>query len=583
MNALARWSVAIWLAVPSMVLAQGMPTETPIAKRTLTTVTASKQLVATANPYATQAGLDILRAGGSAVDAAITVQLVLSLVEPQSSGIGGGGFLLHHDGKSGAITSYDGRETAPASATEGLFLNADGKPLGMLEALPGGRTVGVPGALRLMEVAHRKHGKLAWKRLFKPAIKLANKGFVASPRLVSMTGNAARFISRFPQASALLLDSQGQPLAEGTRIRSKAYARLLQTLARRGADAYYTGPSAERIITAVTTSPVAPVSLTQEDLITYKVIEREPVCGTYRVWRICSMGPPSSGGLAVLMTLKMVERFDLKALGPDNPRSYHLIGQAMALAFADREVFVADPAFVAVPTAGMLDSAYLASRSALIDPARALVGIKSGQPPGAKQAVAHAGPDVPSTSHWVVADRDGNVVTNTGTVQGPFGAFLAVDGYFLNNELTDFSFVGEKDGVKVANRVEPGKRPRSSMSPTIVTDAQGNFVMALGSAGGSRIIAHVIKTLVASLDWGMDMQQAVNAPNFANGGNGLELEQGTHLEAMKPALEGLGNTVLLRSSVSGVQALRARRDGSGRLIAYEGAADPRREGIVLGD
>lgn len=572
-------------AQPAPAPAFAVPTEAPLAARELAAVGARTQIVSTANPHASAAGLEILRAGGSAVDAAIAVQLVLSLVEPQSSGIGGGGFLLALDGKTGAITSYDGRESAPASAHERMFLGADGKPLGFLEALPGGRTVGVPGALRLMEAAHRKHGALPWKRLFEPAIRLAQDGFPASPRLISMTGTAARFVGKFPDTAALFLDETGKPIAEGTLIRSKPYARFLRTLARKGADAYYTGKSAQRIVKAVTAAPVAPVPFTQADLAGYRVIERPPVCGSYRSYRLCSMGPPSSGGLAVLMTLGMLERFDLKALGPQSPLSYHLIGQAMALAFADRELYVADPAFVAVPVEGLLDPGYLASRSALIVADNAMAPPRAGVPPmtGRAAAASHQGPDVPSTSHWVIADRSGNVVTNTGTVQGPFGSFILVDGYLLNNELTDFSFLPEKDGMKVANRAEPGKRPRSSMAPTIVTDADGRFVMALGSAGGSRIIAHVIKTLIASLDWGMDMQAAISWPNVANSGPGLEIEQGTSLEAMKPALEALGNTVLVRSAVSGVQAVRVLRTESGAFAGYEGGADPRREGIVLGD
>lgn len=576
---------ALLALTPGVALAQFGPSETPIAPRTLSAVEAKRQMVAAANPHASAAGLEILRKGGSAADAAIAVQLVLSLVEPQSSGIGGGGFLMVMDGESGAITSYDGRETAPASIREDVFLGPDGKPLGMLEALAGGRTVGVPGALRLMEMTHRKHGRLPWKALFKPAIRLAEQGFPASPRLVNMITSAQSIIARFPAAAALYLDAQGKPVSEGTMIRSKPYARLLRTLARKGADAYYGGASATNIAEAVSRAPAAPVPFTTQDLAGYRAIERPPVCAGYRQYRLCSMGPPSSGGLAVLMTLKMLERFDLAALGPNNPQSYHLIGQAMALAFADRDLYVADPAFVAVPVEGMLDADYLASRSALISPSAALPSITPGKPPMRVQAamMPHSGPDVPSTSHWVVADAKGMIVSSTGTVQGPFGSFILLDGYFLNNELTDFSFVPVKDGAPVANRAEPGKRPRSSMSPTIVTDAQGRFVMALGSAGGSRIIAHVIKTLVASLDWGMDMQAAIGAPNFANVSGSLEIEQGTALEQLVPGLEALGNTVAKRAAVSGVQGIRVLRGADGGFAGYQGGVDPRREGVALGD
>ncbi|HEY4548182.1 MAG TPA: gamma-glutamyltransferase [Pedomonas sp.] len=546
---------------------------------------AERHMVAAANPHASAAGLEILRAGGSAVDAAIAMQLVLSLVEPQSSGVGGGGFLLTHDAKAGRTTSYDGRESAPQSATPALFLGADGKPLPFAQAFTGGRVVGIPGTFRLMELAHRQHGKLKWAALFQPAIRLAEQGFAISPRMFSMLESAAPVARDFPEVQRAYFGSDGKPLPVGTVLKTPDYAALLKDIAARGADAYYTGKPAERAIKAITQSPKAPVEVTKADFANYKAIEREAVCGTYRAYKICGMGPPSSAATTLIATLKMLERFDLKALGPKSPEAIHLIAEATALAYADRGHYLADPAYVQVPVKGLIDNAYLAERAKLIDPRRATNRYPVGTPPMETKAAfaPHAGPHIPSTTHFVAVDANGNAASWTASVQAPFGSFLMVDGYLLNNELTDFSFVPEANGQPVANRAEAGKRPRSSMAPTLVFDGEGRLVLAVGSAGGSRIITHVLKTVIANLDWGMDIQKAISFPNFhKDDGGTLEIERGSALEALRPQLEAMGHMVALRPTVSGLQGIQLVRDASGKATLL-GGADPRREGVALGD
>lgn len=548
-------------------------------------VRAERHIAVAANPHASAAGLEMLRAGGSAVDAAIAMQLVLSLVEPQSSGVGGGGFLLTHDARTGTTTSYDGRESAPASATPALFLGADGKPLPFAQAFTGGRVVGIPGTFRLMELAHQKHGSLKWAALFQPAIRLASQGFAISPRMFSMLQSAAPLAPDFPDLHRAYFGADGAPLPVGTVLKTPEYAALLREIAARGADAYYTGKPADRAIAAITQAPKAPVEVTKADFANYRAIEREAVCGTYRAYKICGMGPPSSAATTLIATLKMLEGHDLKALGPQSPDAIHLIAEATALAYADRGHYVADPAYVQVPVDGLIDSAYLAERAKLIDPARATNRYPVGTPPQASQSALapHAGPHIPSTTHFVAVDEAGNAATWTASIQAPFGSFLMADGYILNNELTDFSFVPEANGHPVVNRAEAGKRPRSSMAPTLVFDAEGRLVLAVGSAGGSRIITHVLKTVIATLDWGMDIQQAISSPNFHkdNGGT-LEIERGSALEALRPRLEAMGHKVVARPTVSGLQGVQIVRDAAGKPTLL-GGADPRREGVALGD
>jgi gamma-glutamyltranspeptidase / glutathione hydrolase len=545
---------------------------------------ATQQMVAAAHPLAAAAGKKILDAGGSAMDAVIAMQLVLTLVEPQSSGIGGGGFVLSYNARTKETTSYDGRETAPAAASATLFVGSDGKSLPMIEAYQGGRSVGVPGMVALMARSHKSQGRLAWKKLFAPAIGIARDGFAVSPRLHNMIDNAQSLIEKFPAAKATFIGRDGKALANGVRYKSPAYAAILRKIAANGAVDFYHGDNAAAIVAAVKNSAVSPATLTLQDLRDYKVMERAPLCGLYHTYKICSMGPPSSGAVAILQSLKLLEAHDLKKMGPQSADAIHLIAESLAIAFADRDVYLADPGFFDVPLAGLLDQSYLASRAALLDLAKAGGPYVAGNPSTQnKSALApNFNIDVPSTSHMVAADKYGNVASWTGTVQAPFGSFLQVNGYMLNNELTDFAFLPERDGKAVANKVEPGKRPRSSMSPTLVFDAQGRVVMALGSAGGSRIIAHVLKTIIAHVDWGLDIQQAIDYPNFFKSVQGLEIEPGMVATAIRPQLETKGHKVNERANVSGLSGITISYQSTGTRT-LQGGADSRREGIALGD
>ena len=532
-------------------------------------------VVSSADPRATEAGREMLRAGGGAADAALAMMLALTVVEPQSSGIGGGGFLVHHDGQTGAIATVDGREKAPAAATPARFLGPDGKPLPFREAFAGGRSVGVPGNVRLMASAHRKWGKLPWERLFAPAIRLAEGGYQVTPPLAAATANVRSLWGDFP-ATAALYAPAGQPLAVGATIRIPALAKLLREVAAKGADAFYAGDNA-RAIVAAATGARAPSDLTLADLAAYQAKDRPAVCGAYRGYRVCGMGPPSSGATTVLGILGLLERFDLKALGPTSPVAWHLIGEAMQLAYADREKYLADADFVAIPLAGLIDPAYLRDRSRLIAPDGALPRYDAGTPPGAQPRTAAQSREVPGTTHFVAIDRDGDVVSMTSTVEGPFGSQILANGFVLNNELTDFTFAPERDGAPVANRVEPGKRPLSSMSPTIVYAPDGKPVLALGSAGGKRIIMHVAKTLIGVLDFGLPIADAIALPNIYYDRAGLILEQGTPLGDMAPAVAALGQPARADTASSKVNALQRTDRG------WIGAADPRGIGTTLSE
>ncbi len=534
-------------------------------------------MVAAANPLAAAAGRDILRAGGSAVDAAIAVQLVLNLVEPQSSGIGGGAFLLHWDQAKRSLVSLDGRETAPAAATPDRFLRPDGKPMAFMEAVVGGRAVGVPGTVRLMEEAHRRWGRLPWPRLFEPAIRLAEEGFPVSPRLNGLLGKETALKSD-PRALAYFYESDGQPKAVGSLLKNPAFASTLRMIADRGADGFYSGEIAQDVIATLVGHPFSPGDMTLEDLKAYEVIERPPVCGTYRAYRICGMGPPSSGGIAVLQILGVLETQDLERMGPGADAA-HWMTEAGRLAFADRALYLGDPAFVSVPTRGLLDRNYIKSRAALVRADRSMGRATPGEPPGRRAFLAPAQDGIEfGTSHISVVDRDGNAVAMTTTIEDGFGARLMTKGGFLlNNELTDFNFVPTADGKPVANRVEPGKRPRSSMAPTIAFDAFDRLYAVLGSPGGSQIIGYVAKTLVGILDWKLDPQRAVDLGNFGSRNGPTELEAGTEAEAWKTALEAKGHEVRLMEMTSGIQVILVTPAG---LI---GGADSRREGVAIGD
>ncbi|MFN3748286.1 MAG: gamma-glutamyltransferase [Sphingorhabdus sp.] len=542
-------------------------TTTPISAQ-------SSGIASSADPRATEAGAEILAKGGSAADAAMAMMLALTVVEPQSSGIGGGGFLVHYDADGGKISTINGRETAPAAATPQRFTDANGKPIPFLQAFPGGKSVGVPGNIRLMAEAHRKWGKLKWAEIFKPAIRLADKGFVVNQTLESRLAMIQRLWPQFETARSIYW-VDGKPAKAGMRLRNPELAKTLKLIARKGPDAFYTGAIANSIVDTVNKSVVAPGDMTLADLAAYKAVEQNAVCAPYRVYVICGMAPPSSGATTVLQILGTLERFDMRAMGKDDPKSWFLIGQAMQLAYADREKYLGDASFVQVPVAGLIDKAYLAERSAMIDPAKARADYPAGNPPGAMPRTAAISGEVAGTTHFSAVDARGSIANMTSTIEGPFGSQLIAGGFFLNNELTDFTFAPEKDGAPVANRVEGGKRPLSSMAPTIVFNREGKPVLALGSAGGKRIIMHVTKTLIGVLDFGLPLKEAIALPNIYFGGGALLVEEKTNLASMARQLANFGQAVKpedLGSKVNGLQLV----DGK-----WTGAADPRSEGNVI--
>ncbi len=529
--------------------------------------------VSAPDPRAAAAGIEILKAGGTATDAAIAVMLALNVVEPQNSGLGGGSFMLHHDGASGTLASYDGRETAPAAATPEWFLDAQGNSLPFRQIGNGGRSAGVPGNLRMIALAHARHGTLPWAQLFAPAIRLAREGFTVSPRLHNGLSRYGRNMEAGPAAD--YFDAAGAALPIGSTFRNPRLAALLERIAKEGAESFYTGPLAEKIVTALNGAQISQSAMTLADLSGYEAKERPPVCGMYRAYRVCSMGPPSSGGITVLMILKQLERFDMKALGRASPVAWHLLAESERLAYADRDMYIGDPDFVDVPVAGLLDPAYLAQRSALISPQTTLSVIEPGKPAGAPERVRAPFKDDPGTSDLAVADAAGNVVQVTTTINGYFGSGVAVDGLFLNNEMPDFDVMPVKDGYSVANRVEGGKRPRSSMAPTIVYGPDGKVRLAIGAAGGATIICQVAKAIIGVVDWGLTAQEAIAMGLVYAPGKGGTIEQGTELEAMLPALQALGEE--LRIAPLGLKANAVEYvDGQ-----WRGAADPRSEGVGM--
>lgn len=534
-------------------------------------------MVVAAHPLASRAGADALAAGGTAADAMVAVQAVLGLVEPQSSGLGGGAFLVWHDAATGQTTTLDGRETAPLAATPRLFQDAEGAPLPFFEAVVGGRSVGTPGTPALMAEAHRRWGRADWSGLLEPAIRLAEDGFAVSPRLATLVAGDAERLAVHPDTAAYFLPG-GAPLVEGDTLRNPAYAATLRILAEQGANAFYTGPLAERIVAAVQGAAGNPGVLDMVDLAIYRVKERAPVCAPYRVWQVCGMGPPSSGALAVGQILGKLQGHDLAALGPDNPESWRLIGDASRMAFADRGRYVADSDFVPVPVQGMLDPAYLQGRAALLAGDDALPEVSAGTPEFDHTLLWADGETLeqPSTTHISIVDGYGNVLSMTSTIENAFGSRVMAGGFLLNNELTDFSFRSHADGVPIANRVEPGKRPRSSMAPTIVL-RDGAPVLAIGSPGGSSIIGYVAQALIAHLDWGMDVQEAVAMGHALNRFGVYDLEEGTTVEALAAPLQAMGYEVKIGAQTSGLHAIAIGPDG------LQGGADPRREGVALGE
>lgn len=539
-------------------------------------VEARDWMVSVANPLAAEVGARVLRAGGTAADAMVAVQAVLGLVEPQSSGLGGGAFLLWRDGTTGEITTLDGRETAPLAATPRLFQDEAGEPLQFYDAVVGGRSVGVPGTPALMEAAHERWGRADWAGLFDDAIALAEEGFAVSPRLSIMVAGDAMRLSRFGPTRDYFL-SDNSLLEVGERLRNPDYAETLRRLASEGAAAFYGGEIARDIVETVRGAQGNPGVMTETDLAIYRVKERAPVCVAYRAYEVCGMGPPSSGGLTVGQILGMLEPFDLAAMGPESPEAWRLIGDASRLAFADRGRYMADDDFVPVPIKGLIAKDYLERRAQLLRGDDALPEVEPGRP-----AFDHAlnladdeSIEFPSTSHISLTDRYGNVLSMTTTIENAFGSRLMVRGFLLNNELTDFSFRSHEDGVPVANRVEPGKRPRSSMAPTIVLK-DGAPVLILGSPGGSRIIGYVVKAIIAHLDWKMDVQQAVSLPNMVNRFGVFDVEAGLVSPRLTAELEAMGYEVSSRPMVSGLQAIAIGE-------TLRGGADPRREGIALGE
>ncbi|EHJ91907.1 gamma-glutamyltransferase [Vreelandella boliviensis] len=546
--------------------------------------------VAAANPLATDAGYQVLKAGGNAIDAAIAVQMVLNLVEPQSSGIGGGAFLMHYDGDE--VRAYDGRETAPQGINAELFMQ-DGEPLAFNEAVVSGLSVGVPGTLRMLEKAHAEHGALAWEALFTPAITLAEEGFAVSNRLhASLAGD--EFLRQAPLASQLYYDSEGEPIAVGETLKNPALAAVFRRVAEQGSAALHEGTVAEDIVERVQNHPERPGAMTLEDMSGYEAVNREPLCTPWQQWKVCGFPPPSSGHLTVMQILGMLDQQPLLEAPLDDGASssgwLHQFLEASRLAFADRGRYIADPDFVEAPGGDwslMLAPGYLEQRSVLIEDMSMGDSAEPGNP--GELAVSWASqPEQPEygTSHISIVDEEGNAVAMTTTIEQAFGSRIMSDGgtglsggFLLNNELTDFSFVPEVDGVPVANRVEPGKRPRSSMSPTLVFDQEsGELVASLGSPGGAAIIHYTARTLVALRDWGLSAQEALNLPHAITLGGDVYVEEGRFPEATIESLRERGHTVSERELTSGLQAIMRLNDGT-----LFGGADPRREGVVMGD
>ncbi|RSZ57174.1 gamma-glutamyltransferase [Massilia atriviolacea] len=547
---------------------------------------AKKFMVAAANPLAVDAGYRILRQGGSAIDAAIATQLMLTLVEPQSSGIGGGAFLLHYDGKN--VQAFDGRETAPAAADEHLFQNKDGTPVSRATGVVGGRSVGAPGVLRMLEMAHRQHGKLPWKSLFAPAIAMADKGFPVSQRLNGML-MFDKHLRKDPAAGAYFYDKAGTPWPVGHVLRNPALAATLREIAAGGADAFYQGRIAQEIAAKVAAHPTNPGLLTAADIAGYRPRLRVPVCSDYRAYTVCGMPPPSSGGIAVAQMLGMLETKDMRAYAPVDgvlgADAVHLFTEAGRLAYADRNRYAADTDFVPLPGRGipsLIDKTYLRQRAALIGD-KSMGTAQAGTPPGMEVAWGLDNAiETASTSHFVVVDGQGAGLSMTTTVEDAFGSRQMVGGFILNNQLTDFSFDSADASGPVANRVQAGKRPRSAMSPTVVFERQsGKLVLAVGSPGGPAIINYVAKTLVGTLDWGLNVQQAISLPNFGSRNGPTELESGRFSPAVQDALKARGHALRSYEMTSGLHGVQ-------RILIHGepwwfGGADPRREGVAKGD
>ena len=588
LSALALWIGGCSSEKPGLGKTSELPPAPEIAsgyRADMVPVHATRHMAAAANPLATAAGQQMLRKGGSAIDAAIAMQAVLTLVEPQASGIGGGAFIMYWDGHK--VQAFDGRETAPAGADKRMFLDAAGKPVAFTDAQIGGLSVGVPGVLRALQMAHEQHGKLPWNELFEPAIRLASEGFAVSARLHSQIV-ADKFIAQSPALAKYLLTEQGQPLPVGTVLKNPELARTLQAIADRGVEAFYQGAIAQAMVEQVNSHP-NPGSLSLADINGYRAKERHPVCGDYKQWRVCGMPPPSSGGVAVLQTLGILDALQRKSAALDlatmppvglqpSATAVHLMAEAERLAYADRALYLADSDFVPVNVKGLTDKKYLQSRATLIGD-KSMGRADAGTPPGINLALApDRSPLRISTSQIAAVDDQGGAISMTTSVESAFGSHVMSNGFILNNQLTDFSFIPDENGQPVANRIEPGKRPRSSMAPTLVFDRKsGELVATVGSPGGSQIIEYVNKAVVGLLDWKLNPQDAIGLPNFGSRNVATEVEAGRVSPALVQALKDRGHEVSAIEMTSGTQIII--RDKTG----WAAGADPRREGTALGD
>ncbi|MFY0595008.1 MAG: gamma-glutamyltransferase [Cognatishimia sp.] len=573
MRYFASVAMCLALALPAYAQEAQQPEETTAVAQN-TSVIAKNYMVSAANPHAAVVAREVLAKGGSAADAAVAVQMMLNLVEPQSSGIGGGAFLLYWDASEQKLLTLDGREKAPMAATPDYWLGDDGAPIGWWDAVVGGRSVGVPGTLKLLEDMHKAHGQMPWGDLLAPTIEMAESGFEISPRMAaSIAGAQKRKLDLFEPTRSYFFNADGTPKEAGTVLTNPEFANTLRLIAESGAEPFYNGQIGADLV-AATRTDINPGILTEEDLAAYEVIERDPVCADYRGYEVCGMGPPTSGGLTVGQILGMLEHHDLGS--KPNAEAWHLYAEAAKLAYADRGLYMADSDFVKMPE-GLLNKGYLKERAGLIDAAASMGKAEAGNPPW--QDAQLRSPDTqlerPGTSHFVIVDAAGDMVSMTTTIETGFGSRVMSGGFLLNNELTDFSRAPEKDGKLIANRVEAGKRPRSSMSPTIVLK-DGQPVLLIGSPGGSRIINYVAKSLVAIIDWNMDPQDAINLGHVVNRNGATDLEEGSDATQYQAALEAFGHEVKVRNLNSGLHAIQIK---DGLLI---GAADPRREGVALG-
>ncbi len=533
-------------------------------------------MVVAANPYASWAGKNIIENGGNAIDAAVAIQAMLTLVEPQSSGVGGGAFMLYWDNETKTLHTFDGREMAPAGVNAYWFME-HGQPMKWIDAVVGGKSVGVPGVMKALETAHTKYGELEWKALFADAIATSEEGFKVSKRLEKLVTMAEQYhkgMKAFPSTATYFCPA-GKPLKAGTTKKNPLLGKTLRNIAEQGTDYMYKGDLATKIAKAVQTANINPGVLNEEDLANYKVIERQAVCGEYRAKQICGMAPPSSGGINVYQILKLLERFNLADYAIDSPEFANLYTQASALAYADREKFIADSDFTNLPYAALINEGYLERRGEFIAPDKPWRFARAGEP-FSTQVIAGSTLEQPNTSHFVVVDKAGNAVSMTTSVEFMFGSGLMVDGFLLNNQLTDFSFSPSQNRFPVPNRVEPHKRPRSAMSPTMVFDENGNLELLLGSPGGSRIVSYVAQTLIGVIDYGLDIQQAINLPKITNRNDYTALEKGTPIEALQAPLEALGHKVKIVDLNSGLHGIQVMPTG------YLGGADPRREGVAVG-